>query len=107
MNIDYHQQLRNALIGRRVHPDYMPEKRQMGSLLSFWGREAGMSGGDIHRNWNYRIYLRLEDELVVTDVQVVIEGELLSPCSGYSYEELDAMDYPAVLKWCLDHTCNP
>ena len=101
------QQLRAALIGRRLHPDFPPQKHCLGYMLSFWGEEAGMTGGDIHRHWNYRLYLKFDDANIITDINLVIEGELLSPCSGYSYETLDAQDYPAVLQWCLAHTCEP
>jgi hypothetical protein len=40
---------------------------------------------------------------VVTGVDVVVEGELISPCSGYFPEALDRFDFDAVRDWCLSH----
>ncbi len=104
MEQNYNARLIRALTGRRLHPDYPPQDGKLGPMLTFWGSEAGLTGGDVHQNWNYRIYVRFGADRVITGGYVVIEGDLLSPCSGYSYEALEALDYPAVLNWCLRHT---
>ncbi len=73
-------------------------------MFSFWGEELGFRGGDVHAQRAYRIYLSYTPELVITGVQVVVEGELISPCSGYFPEALDEFDYEAVRDWCLRRT---
>ena len=37
-------------------------------------------------------------------VLVVVEGDLISPCSGYRMEALDEFDFAPVLQWCLNQT---
>lgn len=73
-------------------------------MFSFWGEELGFSGGDVHAQRAYRIYLRYNAGLVITDARVVVEGELISPCSGYFPEALDEFDYQTVLDWCMKKT---
>ena len=74
-------------------------------MFSFWGEELGFSGGDVHAQRAYRIYLRYNAAgLVITDARVVVEGELISPCSGYFPEALDEFDYQTVLDWCMKKT---
>ena len=73
-------------------------------MFSFWGEELGFPGGDVHAQRAYRIYLRYDADLVITDARVVVEGELISPCSGYFPEALDEFDYQTVLDWCMKKT---
>lgn len=73
-------------------------------MFSFWGEELGFSGGDVHAQRAYRIYLRYDADLAITDARVVVEGELISPCSGYFPEALDEFDYQTVLDWCIKKT---
>ena len=96
--------LAHALVGRRLNPAFMPEAHRGRPMFSFWGEELGFSGGDVHAQRAYRIYLDYGPEKVIDSVQVVVEGELISPCSGYFPEVLDQFDYPAVLKWCMART---
>ena len=101
LETDYNQLLTDALIGRQLLPDCMPQAHIRGPMFSFWGEDAGLPPSDIHATRAYRIYLRYGDDLVITDVDVIVEGELISPCSGYRREVLDRFDYPYVLQWCL------
>lgn len=103
----YNQKLVCALLGRRLCPEHMPVQHAVGPMFSFWGEEAGLSEGDIHRSRAYRIYLDYDEALRITGVSVVVDGELLSPCSGYAPEALDQFDYGPVLRWCLSHTAPP
>lgn len=104
LDTTYNDQLAHALEGRRLRPEFMPEAHRGRPMFSFWGEELGFSGSDVHAQRAYRIYLDYGPETVIRNVQVVVEGELISPCSGYFPEALDQFDYPAVLKWCMDHT---
>ena len=101
---NYHELLLSALRGRKIHPDYPPIAHRNRPMLSFWGEEAGMVGGDIHAHRAYRLYLDYNDAGIIEDASLVIEGDLISPCSGYWYETLDELDYKPVLDWCLSHT---
>lgn len=103
----YNKQLKSALLGRKLLPEYMPAIHTQRPMFSFWGGDAGIPEGDIHHNRAYRIYLRYDEALTITDVEVVVDGELLSPCSGYAMETLDEFDYEPVLSWCLAHTGAP
>lgn len=98
------EKLAAALIGRRLSPAYMPEIHHAGPMFSLWGEDAGIPAGDVHFHRAYRIYVRYDADLTITGARVVVEGELLSPCSGYAMEALDQFDYPAILEWCLRHT---
>lgn len=100
----YNEQLRAALLGRRLLPEYMPRVHSSRPMFSFWGSDAGVPEGDIHGSRAYRIYLSYDEALTITGVDVVVDGELLSPCSGYAMEALDEFDYGPVLQWCLKHT---
>ena len=101
----YNYKMANALV--RLNPAFMPEAHRGRPMFSFWGEELGFSGGDVHAQRAYRIYLDYGPEKVIDSVQVVVEGELISPCSGYFPEGLDQFDYPAVLKWCMARTLEP
>ena len=63
-----------------------------------------MEPGYIHATRAYRIYVSYDETLTITDAEVVVDGELISPCSGYWSEALDEFDYPAVLSWCMKRT---
>ena len=97
----YNEKLAQALIGRTLRPDAMPQAHALGPMFSFWGSDAGLGPGDIHASRAYRIYVDYGGDLVIRDVRVVVDGELLSPCSGYAMEALDQFDYGPVLAWCL------
>lgn len=98
----YNQQLKAALLGRKLLQ--MPVVHTHRPMFSFWGKDAGLPADDIHFDRAYRIYLTYDEALTITDVDVVVDGELLSPCSGYAPEVLDQFDYEPVLRWCLAHT---
>lgn len=100
----YNNLLRQALLGRKVRTDRMPVIHRCRPMLSFWGSDAGIPSGDIHHNRCYRIYLDYTEARTITVVDVVVDGELLSPCSGYAYEALDEFDYPLILEYCLSLT---
>lgn len=53
-------------------------------MFSFWGEELGFSGGDVHAQRAYRIYLDYGPEKVIDSVQVVVEGELISRAAAIS-----------------------
>ena len=100
----YNNKLIQALTGRTLRPDAMPKAHALGPMFSFWGSDAGLGAGDIHASRAYRIYVEYGEDLVIRDVRVVVDGELLSPCSGYTMEALDQFDFEPVLNWCLDRT---
>lgn len=97
----YNELLKQALLGRKLCPGSMPTAHRCRPMFSFWGSDAGLPEGDIHAHRAYRIYIDYDGALTITGVEVVVDGELLSPCSGYAAEALDQFDFPAVLKWCL------
>lgn len=100
----YNEKLVSALLGRKLMPKHMPRSHRGRPMFSLWGEEAGIETGDIHATRAYRIYVTYDDNLTITDADVVVDGELISPCSGYWPEALDEFDYPAILRWCLRHT---
>ena len=99
--------LRQALIGRRPRSESMPEARSGRPMYAFWGEDLGFSAGDVHKDRAYRIYLAFDERGCIADVDTVVEGELISPCSGWFREALDAFDFQAVRDWCLDRTELP
>lgn len=104
LDVAYNERLVRALIGRQLREDAMPQAHRGRPMFSFWGEELGFSGGDVHAQRAYRIYLSYDENRVITDAQVVVEGELISPCSGYFPEALDEFDYETVLDWCMKQT---
>ena len=104
LDLSYNERLVHTLIGRQLREDAMPQAHRELPMFSFWGEELGFSGGDVHAQRAYRIYLSYNEARVITDARVVVEGELISPCSGYYPEALDEFDYQTVLDWCMDHT---
>ena len=103
----FNQKLTHALLGRQLRPGQMPVAHSGRPMFSFWGEEVGLPEGDIHASRAYRIYLDYDETLCITEAEVVVDGELLSPCSGYAAEALDQFDYGPVLHWCLAHTDPP
>ena len=103
----YNDKLTEALKGRRLRPDAMPRAHALGPMFSRWGSDAGLGAGDIHANRAYRIYVDYGEDLIIRDARVVVDGELLSPCSGYALEALDQFDFQPVLEWCLARTVDP
>lgn len=102
--MDYNRMLETALTGRYLMEEYPPHTHLGSRRFTLWGEEAGLTGSDIHSSRVYNIYIQTDDTGVITEARVVIEGELLSPCSGYAYEALDEFDYPHILAWCLART---
>ena len=105
LDLSYNERLAQALLGRRLQPSHMPQSHRGQPMFSFWGEDLGFGGGDVHAQRAYRIYLTYRPDLVITHVRVVVEGELISPCSGYFPEALDKFDYEAVRDWCFARTC--
>lgn len=100
----WNEKLTTFLTGRQLKEEYMPTEHLGRERFSFWGEEAGFSAGDIHAHRAYQIFIKRNEDNVITDAFIVIEGELLSPCSGFAYEELDEFDYPAIYRWCEERT---
>ncbi len=88
----YNQQLTEFLTGRY----FSGEK----TVLNTMGDALGFPEGDVHATRFYRIFLTLSRDGCITDVRVVVDGELISPCSGYFPEVLDEFDYLPVKHWC-------
>lgn len=90
----YNNQLVSALLGRKAS---VP-------VLSTMGENLGFPEGDVHATRFYRIFLARTSEQRITAARVVVDGDLISPCSGYFPEVLDEFDYDRVLAWCLEET---
>lgn len=103
-DLTYNEKLAHALIGRRLKTTALPHARQGAPMFEFWGEDVGFPESDMHSTQAYRIYLSYDSALCITGVWVQIDGEILSPCSGYSQEVLDRFDYEPVLNWCLERT---
>lgn len=91
MDTNYNEQLSSALIGRTSRT---PQFSAMGEALGF-------PEGDVHATRFYRIFLTLDKQNAIQEVLVKVDGELISPCSGYFPEVLDEFDFYPVLQWCL------
>ena len=92
----YHIMLANRLRGRRVIDG--------ANQLRFFGSDANIPYGDIHRDRFYQVYFDLDGDLSITATAVAVTGDLISPCSGYAQESVDELDYPYVLNYCMKHT---
>lgn len=90
----YNDLLISALLGRT----------SSAPVLSTMGENLGFPEGDVHTTRFYRIFLTRDQGNIITDVHVVVDGDLISPCSGYFPEVLDEFDYEKVLSWCLSQT---
>ena len=99
----WNEKLTEFLVGRRLRQDYPPSRHLGREMYALWGEDAGIGSGDIHHHRAYRIYIERAGDRI-TDAFPVVEGELLSPCSGFSYEELDEFDYPAIRAWLEERT---
>ena len=104
LDLTCNRRLADALLGRTLRRDAMPEPHRGRPMYAFWGEELGFGPGDVHQSRAYRVYLDYDENRVITGVDVVVEGELISPCSGWFPEALDEFDYEAVRDWCLRHT---
>lgn len=93
----YNERLASALLGRRLSNPTSPVLRIMGDALGF-------PEGDVHATRFYRIFLTLDNAGIITHVHITVDGELISPCSGYFQEALDEFDVKAVTDWCLAQT---
>lgn len=100
----YNQKLEQALVGRKLRNDAMPIAHRGQPMFSLWGEDAGIPAGDVHNSRAYRIYPDYDETLTITGIRVVVEGEIISPCSGYRMEALDQFDYEPILNWCLART---
>ena len=74
LDLTYNDRLTAALTGRRIRADSLPCVHRDRPMFAFWGEELGFSGGDVHQNRAYRIYLRYTADRVITGVDVVVEG---------------------------------
>lgn len=101
MSAQYNEKLSAALLGRRLKPEHIPVATPNQCVISFMGRELGFSEEDVHCNRFYRIILTLSPAGLVRDVRILVDGDLISPCSGYYPEILDQFDYTPVLNHCL------
>ena len=90
----YNDLLISALLGRSASTP----------VLSTMGEALGFPEGDVHATRFYRIFLTRDECSTITAARVVVDGDLISPCSGYFPEVLDEFDYDAVLNWCLKNT---
>lgn len=102
--VSFDQRLIHALVGRRLRPDRMPDLHQGQPQFRLWGADAGFHPDDIHADRFYRIHLEYGPDLVIRSAAVFVDGELISPCSGFRAESLDEFDYGPVLAWCLERT---
>ncbi len=100
----YNRQFVSALVGRRLRPGQMPQAHRGRPMFALWGEDAGLPPGDVHFHRAYRIYLDYDESLTITQAEVVVEGDLISPCSGYMPEALDQFDLEPVLAWCMART---
>lgn len=92
--MDYNQALAAALKGR-----FCPH-----SQFSFMGSALGFSEEDVHANRFYTIFLRRSPQNQILEITVKVEGDLISPCSGYFPEILDEFDFEPVLQYCFQMT---
>lgn len=92
--------LATAIRGRKLPVSGSP-------VLTIMGYQLGFPEGDVHANRFYRIYLSLDDTGSIQDVHIAIDGDLISPCSGYFPEMLDEFDLVPVMNWCLSQTIRP
>lgn len=90
----YNTLLVSALLGRR----------SLVPVLSTMGENLGFPEGDVHATRFYRIFLTTDAKHCITAARVVVDGDLISPCSGYFPEVLDEFDYDKVLAWCFQQT---
>lgn len=103
LDMTYNDKLREALIGRTIRADSLPRSNQSLPMYELWGEDTGIPESDIHSSQAYRIYLDYGADRKITGAWVQIDGEILSPCCGYSQEVLDQFDYEPILNWCLAH----
>lgn len=101
---NYNELAGSALLGRKLKEAYISPARPHSGLISFMGETLGFPEGDVHATRFYRIFLTLDPNRSINEVRIVVDGDLISPCSGYFPEVLDEFDYQAVMAHCLKHT---
>lgn len=94
MEYPYNDRLISALLGRSCDQ----------SQLSVMGEALGFSERDVHATRFYRLFLTRDTANTITDALIKVDGDLISPCSGYFPEMLDEFDFEPFLRWCLSHT---
>ena len=104
MVMNYNEILVSSLLGRKLKEEYRSPARPRNALISFMGEALGFSEGDVHTTRFYRLFLTLDETRTITDARVVVDGDLISPCSGYFPETLDEFDHQAVIDHCLSKT---
>ena len=101
MDDEWNRRLISALLGKRPRAEALTVSKWGRPMLCFMGADAGFSGGDVHRDRSYRVYLELQDG-AITGAEIQVDGDLISPCSGYFPEALDRLDFDPVLRYCLE-----
>lgn len=101
---NYNDTLISVLPGRKLREEYISPARPLSGLISFMGEALGFPEGDVHATRFYRIFLTLDGNRIITDARIVVDGDLISPCSGYFPETLDEFDHQAVIARCLSAT---
>lgn len=92
----YNDLVISALVGRKTAT----------LTLSIMGEALGFPEGDVHATRFYRIIFTTDRQGVITTARILVDGDLISPCSGYYPEVLDAFDYEKVLNWSLSQTTD-
>lgn len=100
----YNETTVSALLGRKLKAEYISPALPHSGLISFMGETLGFPEGDVHATRFYRLFLTLDENQVITQVRIVVDGDLISPCSGYFPETLDEFDHEAVIDLCLHKT---
>lgn len=100
MSNPYNDQLISALLGRRL----LAHSTAQAPVLRTMGDALGFPEGDVHATRFYRVFLTLDDTGCIASARITVDGELISPCSGYFPETLDEFDVRAVTDWCLSQT---
>ena len=101
---NYEAMIRKQLLGRMLRPEAGSMSQWGRPMLSSMGWELGFPEGDVHRDRSYRVYLTLDEGRRIVDAELRVEGDLISPCSGYYPEMLDEFDYGMILSWVLAST---
>lgn len=100
----YNEKAVSALLGRKLKEELISPARPRSGLISFMGQALGFSEGDVHATRFYRVFLTLGDDRTILDARILVDGDLISPCSGYFPEVLDEFDHRAVIDHCLSKT---
>ncbi len=98
---NYETLIGEYLLGRILRPEARCVSQWGRPMLSAMGWELGFPEGDVHRDRSYRVYLTLDEARRIVEAEFQVEGDLISPCSGYFPEKLDQFDYNTILSWVL------